>query len=68
MMVVYFLLGVVFGTVACNIYSGKAIWITLLPFLIVLIDFLNEDLRLAAISRAATGATNPCMPLKNSPN
>ncbi len=40
MMVVYFLLGVVFGTVACNIYSG----ITLLPFLIVLIDFLNEDL------------------------
>ena len=44
MMVVYFLLGVVFGTVACNIYSGKAIWITLLPFLIVLIDFLNEDL------------------------
>ncbi len=29
MMVVYFLLGVVFGTVACNIYSGKAIWITL---------------------------------------
>ena len=44
MMVVYFLLGVVFGTVAGNIYSGKAIWITLLPFLIVLIDFLNEDL------------------------
>ena len=44
MMVVYFLLGVVFGTVARNIYSGKAIWITLLPFLIVLIDFLNEDL------------------------
>lgn len=44
MMVVYFLLGVVFGTVACNIYSGKAIWLTLLPFLIVLIDFLNEDL------------------------
>lgn len=43
-MLVFFLAGAAIGTVFCRIISGKAIWITLVPFAVVLAAFLHADL------------------------
>lgn len=43
-MLICFLLGVIAGTILCHLLGGYAIWITLLPFLVVLVDFLYADL------------------------
>ncbi len=43
-MLFFFLAGASLGTVCCNLWLGKAIWVTLLPFGVVLIAFLHADL------------------------
>ena len=43
-MLLYFLFGAVVGTVFCNLFVGKAIWITLLPFGVIFAALLHADL------------------------
>ncbi len=43
-MLVSFLSGAMIGTVFCRIMLGKAIWITLIPFTVVLIALMHADL------------------------
>lgn len=43
-MLLCFLAGVSVGTVFCNLWLGKAIWMTLLPFSVVFAAFLHADL------------------------
>ena len=43
-MLVYFLLGAVAGTIFCNLFLGKAIWITLIPFAVIFAALLHADL------------------------
>ncbi len=43
-MLIFFLLGAVIGTVLCNLFLGKAIWVTLLPLGVILGTFLYADL------------------------
>lgn len=42
-MLIYFLIGSVVGTVLCNLWAGKAIWVTLIPLGVILGTFLNAD-------------------------
>lgn len=42
-MLIYFLIGAVVGTVLCNIFLGKAIWVTLIPLGVILCSFLYAD-------------------------
>ncbi len=44
-MLIFFVIGSVIGTVFCNMFMGKAIWATLIPFAIILISFLRADLK-----------------------
>ena len=43
-MLVYFLLGAIAGTIFCNLFVGKAIWITLIPFGVIFAALLHADL------------------------
>ncbi len=43
-MVFFFLMGVIIGTVFCNLLSGKAIWLLLFPFGVVFVALLHADL------------------------
>lgn len=43
-MLVFFIAGAVIGTVFCNIFSGRAIWVTALPFAVVFGVLLHADL------------------------
>lgn len=43
-MLIYFIAGSIIGTVLCNLFVGKAIWASLLPFGVVLFTFLHADL------------------------
>lgn len=43
-MLVYFFLGVVAGTVACNLLGGTAIWVTLIPLGVILAALVRADL------------------------
>lgn len=43
-MLFFFLAGAIIGTVFCNLLSGKAIWILLLPFGIIFAALLRADL------------------------
>lgn len=43
-MLIYFLVGAVLGTVCCRFMSGKAIWITLIPFAVIFAALLHADL------------------------
>lgn len=42
-MLIYFLIGSVVGTILCNFFSGKAIWITLCPLGVILATLLYAD-------------------------
>ena len=43
-MLLFFAVGVVFGTVMCHLIVGKAIWITLIPLGIIFGSFIHADL------------------------
>lgn len=43
-MLIFFVIGAVIGTVLCNIFLGKAIWATIIPFGIVFFSLLHADL------------------------
>lgn len=43
-MLVCFLSGAALGTVFCNLFGGRAIWITLVPFAVVFFALLRADL------------------------
>lgn len=43
-MLIFFLIGAVVGTILCNLFIGKAIWVTLIPLGIILVTFLYADL------------------------
>ncbi len=43
-MVLFFIIGCASGTVACHLFYGKAIWITLIPLMILFITLLRADL------------------------
>lgn len=43
-MLLYFFGGAVIGTVFCNLFLGKAIWITLIPFAVIFAALLHADL------------------------
>lgn len=43
-MLVCFLFGAIVGTVCCNLFIGKAIWITLIPFAVIFAALLHADL------------------------
>lgn len=43
-MLLFFLAGSVVGTLLCKLFSGKAIWATLLPFGVILCTLLHADL------------------------
>lgn len=42
-MLLCFLAGAVIGTVLCNIFVGKAIWVTLIPFAVVFGALIHAD-------------------------
>ena len=42
-MLLFFLAGAALGTVFCHLFSGRAIWVTLLPFGVVFIALLHAD-------------------------
>ncbi len=44
LMLVFFIAGAVIGTVCCTFLAGRAIWVTLLPFGVVLTALLHADL------------------------
>jgi uncharacterized membrane protein YoaK (UPF0700 family) len=44
-MLFVFVAGGVCATVLCKIFLGKAIWATLIPLGIVLVDFLYADIK-----------------------
>lgn len=44
LMVSFFLIGATIGTVFCNLFLGKAIWITLIPFAVLFIALIRDDL------------------------
>ena len=43
-MLIFFLSGAVIGTVFCNLLLGKAIWLTLIPFIVVFGVLVHADL------------------------
>ncbi len=43
-MLFFFIAGAVIGTVFCNIFSGRAIWVTVIPFAVVFGVLLHADL------------------------
>lgn len=43
-MLLYFVIGVVVGTFFCHQLSGRAIWLTLIPLLVVFVSLLHADL------------------------
>ena len=43
-MLFFFTAGAVLGTVCCNVFGGKAIWVTLIPLGFLLVRFLHADL------------------------
>ncbi len=43
-MLMFFLVGAVVGTFFCNIFSGKAIWVTLIPLTVIFAALLHADL------------------------
>ena len=45
LMLFYFLTGGTVGTVFCHLLLGRAIWMTLLPFLVLLISLARADIR-----------------------
>lgn len=45
LMLVFFVLGAVTGTICCNLFIGKAIWVLLIPFGIVFGALLYADLK-----------------------
>lgn len=44
-MLIFFFFGAVIGTVFCNLWKGKAIWITLIPLGFLLILFVCDDVK-----------------------
>lgn len=54
-MLVFFFFGAVIGTVFCNIWQGKAIWVTLIPLSILLRLLIVEDLRDGNLERKPHG-------------
>ncbi|MCI5772944.1 MAG: DUF1275 domain-containing protein [Erysipelotrichaceae bacterium] len=45
MMLLCFLAGVILGTICCNLWQEKAIWVSLLPLLVILLKLLYADLK-----------------------
>ena len=45
-MLLCFIFGAMIGAFVCHLMLGKAIWITLLPFLFILVRLLYADLYL----------------------
>lgn len=43
-MLIYFIAGSAVGTILCNLLVGKAIWVTLIPFGVILYTLLRADL------------------------
>lgn len=43
-MLVFFLAGAIIGTVFCNMFLGKALWITLIPLGVVFVTLVHADL------------------------
>lgn len=43
-MLLFFLGGAIIGTIFCNLFSGRAIWITVFPFAFIFIRLLYADL------------------------
>lgn len=44
-MLIFFFFGAVIGTIFCNLWKGKAIWITLIPLGFLLILFICDDVK-----------------------
>jgi uncharacterized membrane protein YoaK (UPF0700 family) len=43
-MLVVFVVGGISGTLLCKVFLGKALWFTLIPLFIVLVDLLHADI------------------------